>query len=221
MAGRTGLLPLSILLFFSLSCVPDRPPAETRLILCLGDSLTAGPYGDYPAVLQELLSERGLAWRVAQAARPGHNSGEYLDFLSGPERPDLRAEIVILLLGTNDLRSDADFTPTAEFRANLDAILEQISQANAGRKAKPQVFLATVPPIFRIDLPTFSEQSRLRISREINPAIRELAGERGLPLIDFFRLFREQRKLLPGVHPSEPGYRAMAELVLKQLEPYL
>lgn len=221
MAGRAGLLPLSALLICCLACAPGQPPVETRLILSLGDSLTAGPYGDYPAALQELLAASGRSWRVEHAARPGHNSGEYLDFLSGPERPDLRAEIVILLLGTNDLRIDGDHTPTDQFRENLAAILELISRANAERKHQALVFLATLPPIYRIDLPTFSEQSRLRISREINPAISELAGQRGLPLIDFFSFFRERRKLLPGIHPTAEGYRAMAELVLKNLEPYL
>ncbi|NQT84955.1 hypothetical protein HQ563_18215, partial [bacterium] len=45
----------------------------------------------------------------------------------------------------------------------------------------------------------------------INPAIRRIAEENGLPLVDNFSLFTHHPDFLPGIHPSEEGYQALAD----------
>ena len=56
----------------------------------------------------------------------------------------------------------------------------------------------------------FDAGSRARVEAEINPAIRAIAGQRGLILADHHALFAARPDLLPDVHPSEDGYLALA-----------
>jgi lysophospholipase L1-like esterase len=65
----------------------------------------------------------------------------------------------------------------------------------------------------------FDAASRRRVVEEINPAIRRLAQERGLPVVDTYELFVRHPEWLPEIHPNENGYRAMARQWFERLEP--
>lgn len=198
-------------------------PNRARVILCLGDSMTEGDYGGYPAQMRLLAKETGYGVRIVSAARPGNNSREYLAFLRNSDLPrKYNPDIVLLMLGTNDARVDGDRTPVDEFERNMNLIVDRIEGAGDGRRQRlPNLFLATIPPIFLIDLPNFSAESRRRIGGEINPAIRRLAGKRNLHLVDAERLFLENPDLLPGIHPDAAGYRRMALTFFAAIRPFL
>jgi lysophospholipase L1-like esterase len=83
------------------------------------------------------------------------------------------------------------------------------------------VLLATIPPVPVEIAGHFNAASRARVESEINPAIREIAGRRQLALLDNHRLFLARPELLPGVHPSEKGYRALADAWYDALAPLL
>jgi lysophospholipase L1-like esterase len=198
---------------------PHRPP----VILCLGDSMTEGGYGGYPVHLRRLVKTKFPRVRVYAAARPGHNTREYAAFLRNSDvLRKYRPDIVLLMLGTNDARTDGDKSSLNEFRQEMNRIVDMIRAGGVGKYRGPgAIFIATLPPIFSIDLPNFSEESRRRIVGEINPAIRRLARERNLNLVDVERLFRENRDLLPGIHPSAAGFRRMAETFFAAIRPDL
>ena len=60
-----------------------------------------------------------------------------------------------------------------------------------------------------------------RVEAEINPAIRDIARRRGLILADNHALFAGRPDLLPDIHPSEEGYRVLAEAWHRILAPLL
>ena len=96
-----------------------KSPAPYR-ILCMGDSITAGDYGNYTETLQKLFLSEGIEVEVISAAKPGYTSGEYLAFLKNSnlavkEHPDA----VVLMLGTNDVRIDGDHTTVQNHKKNI------------------------------------------------------------------------------------------------------
>lgn len=195
-------------------------PPRGFIILCAGDSITAEAY---PHFLQRLFARDGVRARVLNYGRSGFTSGEYRAFLEknldrlAREHP----EAVLLQLGTNDVRVDGDRTPTADFVANMKAITAAFKGFRT-RSGRPAVLLlATIPPVPRGTPLPFSDESVRRVEEDINPAVRALAAEESLPLVDNHGLFLSRPELLPGVHPSREGYQALAASWYGSLRPRL
>ncbi len=186
-------------------------PPRGVIIFCAGDSLTAKAY---PHFLQRLLNADGITARVVNRGVSGHTSGEYLAWLTDPVREEAilwyRPDIILLQLGTNDVRVDGDHVDTEQFVANMKNIIEHF-RGFISRTADPsRIVLALVPPIPEGTPYPFSPESARRVREEINPAIARLAGEYGLPLVDNYRIFIDRLDMLPGVHPTRDGFRLMA-----------
>lgn len=213
------ILLLGLLLF--------RPPAAKKMpgpwrIVCLGDSLTESEFGSYPKHLRRLLRRQRIPATVISLARPGNTSGEYLEFLrrDGTLRryhPDL----MLLMLGTNDCRCDGDHTATVDFVRHMEEILEILDRVKTRHGQAPMVFLATIPPIPRIDGRVYCPESPQRAAAEINPAIRQLAERHRAIVVDIHAFFEQNSQLLPGVHPSGDGYQKMAGEFLHAIHPRL
>lgn len=188
------------------------------IVLCAGDSLTER---GWPAHLDRALGRAGLSARVYNMGRSGHTSGEYLRFLRS-ERSRFaaaRPDFVLLALGTNDVRIDADATPREAFRANLREIAAELGRLESRFGRPPRLVVATAPPIPAGEPFPFGPDSDRRIREEINPEIKALARELGVPVADQHALFSAAPGLLPAVHPSEEGYRRMGETWLDILAP--
>ena len=219
---KPALRPLILFLLHFLASGCRREPAVPALsglpvILCAGDSITAA---GYPKILKKLLERDGLQVQVINAGVKGDSTAEYIRFLEKSriiERTD--PGWVLLQLGTNDLRIDSHATTTAQFRENLESILERIGRHRNKDGSLPQILLATIPPI-PVEIPWhFNASSRERVEAEINPAIRDIARQKGLVLVDIHALFAGRPELLPEVHPSEKGYQALAEAWQRILAP--
>jgi len=214
-AGRHSLL---LLMPFFISVCASSPRGV--IILCAGDSITAKAY---PHFLQQIFNKEGLKARVLNYGRSGFTSGEYLRFLetNGERLRAERPDIVLIELGTNDVRADADHTPTDAFKDNMKKIIAifRAFQSRAGKM--PQILLATIPPIPSDTPLPFAPESGQRVSEEINPALLSISSEENLPLVDNYALFLNQPDLLPGVHPSRDGYRRLAENWFAALKPFL
>ncbi|MBN1939819.1 MAG: SGNH/GDSL hydrolase family protein [Candidatus Aminicenantes bacterium] len=194
----------------AVSSAACRPEGRGLIILCAGDSLTEG---GYPPFLRRMLQREGVLVRVGNYGRSGAASGEYLSFLMENEDrfKEERPDIVLITLGTNDVRTDHDSTPTEVFRQNLLAIIERFRTFRSRGGRIPRIMLSTIPPVPPDDLPNFNAGSARRVEAEINPAIREIANAAGIPLVDHHTALAARPDLLPGVHPSSEGYRLMAE----------
>lgn len=194
---------------------------EYFVIMCIGDSLTAEAYPDY---LQENLNQAGIRARVINKGIRGNTSGEYLKYLQSSQiLQEIRPHVVLLELGTNDVRTDSDHTEIPQFMVNMNQIIDFIQNSASSQDYPIRILLATIPPIV-IDTRhrlVFDENSRRRVVEEINPAIKKIAKDRGLPLIDIYQLFQQYPEFLPGIHPTLEGYKAMADMWFNQLAPFM
>ena len=219
LASRAALVFALVLPLIGCRGDDGPPPPRPPVILCAGDSITAG---GYPWYLKRRLDEAGYRLQVTNAGEKGNTSGEYLDFLRRSRLLErTNPGWVLLQLGTNDVRSDGDATPVERFRENLEAILDIVTGHRNPDGSSPRLLLATIPPVSVEIAGHFDAASRARVDTEINPTIREIAGRRQIPLVDNHRLFAARPELLSGVHPNEKGYRALGNSWYETLAPFL
>ena len=200
---------------------------STPLILCFGDSLTAGyqtpspmhpdaehtPYG---RVLQERLGNRA---RVEISGICGEVTGEML-LRFRTAVLDRRPQTVIILGGTNDLGWNAD---PAEIMRNLVKMYE------LARAASITPVPVTVPSI-RIDPGQDNPEAACWLAdhihrrQRLNGLIADYAESKGLGYCDLFTATAEPDSLLlaepysnDGLHLTTSGYRLLGRLLYEQL----
>ena len=184
------------------------PAAAERVLVVLGDSLTAG-FGvaadeAYPARLQERLRREGYDYRVINAGVSGDTTA------GGLRRVDwvLRTKpaIVIVALGANDgLRGQ----PVAAMRDNLTRIVERLQAAGA------RVLVAgmRVPPNYGD-----------AYAREFAAVFPTVARRTGVPLAPFLLDGVAAVAALnqaDGIHPNAQGHAVMADRLWPYLLPLL
>jgi lysophospholipase L1-like esterase len=200
---------------------------ETPLIVCFGDSLTAGyqsptpnrpqlretPYG---AFLQERL---GTSATVAVSGRCGELTSEMVARFSRDVLA-LRPASVVILGGTNDLGWQA---APAEILRNLLAMYDMALAEHVHPVA------VTVPSI-RIAGDVGEGEGRswldghIRRRRELNEMIRRVCLDKRLSCVDLFAATQEQGSGLlaepysnDGLHLTTEGYRRLAELLYEEV----
>ena len=186
----------------------EKVARKELVILCLGDSITVG---NYPARLQANLDKAGIPAQVLNAGMGGYTSGHYLRFLKsfGLFRA-IRPDLVLLKLGTNDVRTDFLRTETSQFIENMESIVRLIRE-DLYRESPPLILISTILPVIPQPF-VFTESSAKRVVEEVNPAIREIAARLDLILVDNFSLFeRHPEWLIDGIHPGARGNQAMAD----------
>ena len=147
----------------------DRPQDNRPLIVCFGDSLTAG-YGtdsgqSYPDYLQADLDQLGYNYRVVNQGVSGNTTKDGVERL--PEVLALNPAVVVIEFGGNDgLRG----LPIADTRTNLDTIFQEIKDSGA------KVVLAgiTLPPDYGPDY-----------IRQFNDTYTLLAAKYHVPMLPF------------------------------------
>ncbi len=175
----------------------ESTPDGRRVIVCFGDSLTAG-YGvdaeeSYPSRLQADLDAEGYHYRVVNMGISGETTKD------GLARVDrviaLKPAIAVVEFGGNDgLRG----VPVSSSRANLDAIVGRL------RSAGVQVMLAgiTLPPQFSADY-----------IHQFNETYTVVAKKNDVPLYPF--LLKDVYGVpgsiqQDGVHPTAQGCKQVA-----------
>ena len=203
-------------------------------ILCFGDSNTHGApaddleYARLPAdrrwtgLLQETLGpgveiiEEGLNGRTTDVDyedRPGCNGREYVVPCLQSHHP---LDAVVVMLGTNDLKTCFDRTADTIADA-LAGYLDDITVNVSDRRGRtPAVVL--VSPIWIDDTaPLYAEMTGdsfdsagVARSRELGPAIRRVAQERGATYADAADVARAGDD---GLHLTRDSHGRLAELV--------
>lgn len=200
--ARSLVLALALLL----AAAPAR--ADERVIVALGDSLTAGlgvaAEEAYPALLEHRLRQAGFPYRVVNAGVSGDTSAGGLRRLDWVLRS--RPEIVIVALGANDgLRG----IPIATLRDNLATIVTKLQASGVrvllvGMRLPPNYGGAYADAFAR----TFHDVAR-RTSTAFLPFLLEgVGGDPALNQAD-------------GIHPNAAGQRVVAERIWLSLEPLL
>ena len=205
---RALFLLLALDLAAGWGTVPTRAFAAERVIVALGDSLTAGfgvlPDEAYPALLEARLRREGYAYRVVNAGVSGDTTAAALRRLDWVLRSN--PSIVIVALGANDgLRHQS----VTAMRDNLVTIVRRLRAAGAG------VLLAgmRVPPNYGPEY-----------SRAFAFVFPEVARTSGATLGPFLLdgVAGDARLNQPdGIHPTAEGQRIIADKLWSHLKPLL
>ena len=185
-------------------------PASPPLIVCMGDSITAG-YGVYTedemysAYLQELL---GNAAHVTAYGTPGETLREAAVYRS--PALDADADTVLLQFGTNDA-SPALFRADA-FRAAAEALLDTHIEALG---AEHVVFL--LPPcVYPADGDIASFGMSAEKLDEVRAILTEVCAEKNVAVVDLYAATVDHPEWFPdGVHPNADGNKAIAEAIFE------
>ncbi|WP_432798068.1 SGNH/GDSL hydrolase family protein [Poriferisphaera sp. WC338] len=190
---------------------------EPLVWLFYGDSITHGVAHtrgsrDYVEHFEEMLRHdmgRSLD-AVINTAISGHTTKELVsqfDIRVQRHRPD----IVFLMIGMNDCSADApQHTPLKDFRKNLYDLAERIAGLGA------QLILQTTCPIVRGYAPEREPHYPAYMQ-----AIRDIANEKNLPLIDHTAFWESHDDaywlewMNNAFHPNARGHAVMARKLLQ------
>ncbi|MDJ0991831.1 MAG: arylesterase [Desulfobacterales bacterium] len=181
------------------------PGNEPRgVIVCMGDSLTAGYRVDeneaYPARLSAMLARDGFPYEIINAGVSGETSSGALARLDWVLT--LAPDIVILETGANDGLRGVDPALT---RSNIDAIVTRFQSEGVVVVLAGMEMVRNLGPVFT------------QAFRAIYP---DIAETHGLILMPFFLegVAGNPRLNQPdGIHPTAEGYR----IVTANLYPYV
>lgn len=166
------------------------------------------PSASYPTVLEGLLAAR-YAQQHLTMINGGQGGEAAADSTTLPRFDELiarhRPEVLLLLDGYNDLLGLGPFG--VQESAAAEAMRAMVRD---GRNRNARVFLATVTPNRpdgRRAIPTTRLQS-------FNDRLRGIAGAEGAVLVDLYAALSGDVNTcigIDGLHPTEAGYRKMAE----------
>jgi acyl-CoA thioesterase-1 len=199
----------SLIVSFFLVLVAARLAAADRPVLvCFGDSITAG-YGlqtgqAFPGALQRDLDSRGYHYKVNNQGTSGATTKDAVAELHSILL--LHPEVVIVEFGGNDgLRG----LPLSETRRNLDAVLTDLENAHI------KILLAgiTLPPNYGGDYIHSFEQ-----------VFRDLAAKHHVAFVPM--IYKDLIHIpgtiqADGIHPTTKGSEIIARTLLPALTPLL
>jgi acyl-CoA thioesterase-1 len=204
-----AVVGLLILCSISLAGLAFTAP-QPRIILFLGDSITAGygldPSQAYPALIQEKIDAKRWQFKVVNAGQSGDTSAGGLSRMDWLLRSPV--DVLVLELGGNDgLRG----LPVETTKRNLQAIIDRTRAKYPAAK----IVLAgmMVPPNMGRDY-----------GQKFEAIFRDIAKKNQVALIPFVLEGVggvRDLNLSDGIHPSAKGQEIVAANVWKVLEPIL
>ena len=189
---------------------PTRTAGGERVVLFLGDSLSAGygllPSQSFPALIQRKIEDRGWNFRVVNAGLSGDTTA------SGLRRVDWLlkqpVQVLVLELGANDGLRGVPLRATEE---NLQGIVDKVKKMNpdlkiviAGMRVPPNLG-PEYTERFRSIFPSLAKRNQAALIPFL------LEGVAGVPELN----------LPDGIHPTDEGHRMVADTIWKVLRPLL
>jgi lysophospholipase L1-like esterase len=178
-------------------------------VACVGDSITE--LSTYPTDLQELL---GCNYYVREFGVAGTTAlfntyHPYIDTFRFQASKEFLPDIVVILLGTNDARTD-NYQSIANFTANYKQLVSELQ----GLESKPRVLLVSPPPIFQNELELHNDH----LLEGVIPGIEQVSDELGLTLVDLYTpLAGHPEYFVDGVHPNYDGAAVIASEIFKAI----
>ena len=189
-------------------CAAEAPNIDRPVLVCYGDSITAGhglAYGQaYPDFLEKKLDAEGYRYKIINQGTSGATTKDALAGLPFVLR--LHPAVVIVEFGGNDgLRG----VPVEESRSNLDQVLTALENAHV------KILLAgiTLPPDYGPDY-----------IRSFNQMFRDLAARHHVAFVPmlYVNLVHVPGTIQDdGIHPTAKGSAIIADTLLPVLKPLL
>jgi lysophospholipase L1-like esterase len=204
------LVTLSILAIIIENTADNNSSANLIRVACIGDSITELPY--YPQELQTLLGNNytvgnfgvGGATVLLDTGKP------YIDQVEFVKAKNFLPDIAIIMLGTNDARTD-HYKSIENFVSDY---MELISQIQA-LESNPKIFLVKPPPLFDNEYELKNEN----LLEGIIPRIEQIANDGGLIIIDVYAALENHPEHFwdDGVHPNSEGATVIANTVYEAI----
>ena len=205
---------------------------EKKRVLCYGDSITWGynpvdgfrmnenqrwtgvlacGLGDEYTVIEEGLNGRTTVWDdpLKGTFKNGMN---YLIPCLASHKP---LDLVILLLGTNDLKKRFSL-PITEISRGIDVLVEIILKSESGKDGStPEILLMSPPYVHEIT--GFSDEFRnsYNKSRKLPEHIKKIAAKHRCSYLDTSQWIMASE--LDGVHPDVSEHQKLGAMVLKMV----
>ena len=213
---KTSLIALAMVLFLS---VTDNAQAKSKVtrVVCVGDSITVGArikrkkQKTYPEQLAEILGDKYLVSNCGQsgatllkkADRPYWKQSVY------KKSHEFNADIVVIMLGTNDSKSK-NWKHGGDFIVDYLAFIKTFKEL----KSRPEIFLVLPAPAFSGG---FGINNKV-IEGEIIPSIKKIAKKAKLKIIDINKPLKNKKKFFPdGIHPDKDGAAIIAKTIAKAI----
>lgn len=190
----------------------------TLKVACVGDSITYGAkledriFESYPARLQQFLGADYLVKNFGASGYTLQKDGNfpYWDHPNFQKSSDFQPDIVLIMLGTNDTKP-YNWSGTEAFLSDYRDLIAHYQDL----ESSPQIILMTPATVFPQSFqPSDAYQMQEDVADIIAAAVRKLAREEDLPLIDIHTATASHPEyfFLDGVHPDSAGAREIARL---------
>jgi len=202
-------------------------------LMCFGDSNTWGyapRSGErYPrsvrwtGVLQASLGsefvviEEGLNGRTTVWEDPVEGDKNGKRHLSPCLQSHAPLDLVVLLLGTNDLKKRYS-APLCDIASGAGVLVDIIQASGTGRAgAAPAVLLLAPPPLAATAVTAFGGifEDGVEKSRELGKLYKEAARLRGCPFLDTGAIIKSSD--IDGIHFEEKSHRILGEAVAEEV----
>jgi acyl-CoA thioesterase-1 len=201
------VLTVALVAFYTQTCT--NVPPNVKRVACVGDSITE--ISGYPRDLQTLI---GSNYTVSNFGVTGstvslNSDNPYLNSDAFRSTKRFQPATVIIILGTNDARSD-----NYPYANNFIGDYKQLISKFQSLESKPRIFLALPPPVFNNTLGLSSSN----YTSGILPKIEQVANETGLSLIDIYSpMLGHPEYFGDGVHPNGAGALVIADIMYRQI----
>ncbi len=212
MFGRHLLFAFAATAIISTTCSAD----DTIRVACVGDSITYGAgiekraQNSYPAALQRILGDkydvRNFGVNGATLLRKGDKP--YVKQKAFADAKKFNPNIVVIKLGSNDTKPQ-NWKHVDDYVADYKSLIGEFQALDA----KPKIYVCFPVPAYKGAYGI--ADSRVK---ELQPKIKEVAQDLGLPVIDLYSALTGKPELFPDqIHPNAAGAKLIAERVSKAL----
>lgn len=196
--------------------------AKSTRLACIGNSITqytaqanTDPKDAYPVKLSEMLGAKWYSinegWSGAYMQKVSPQS--YWNSTRLKDVIDYKPDVVTIMLGTNDSRQ-ADWH-SDKFIADYESMIDSLNTLNP----KPKIWLAAPIPSWMINGAwPYNGISNDIIKGQTLPALKQVAKDKGLDIIDANTPFQALARLVPdGVHPIAAGQDSLAHIIYRAI----
>ncbi len=208
--NQIKIISISLLLLLFISC------SNRTKVACVGDSITEG-FGlawqsktSYPVVLDSILGTHYSVLNLGRSATTLRKKGDF-PYWSCKEFSNVfayRPDIIILMLGTNDTKSQNwnEESYAVDYQALVDTFKTIPSN--------PKIIVCLPVPVFQSK---WGINDSTITNWEI-PLIKKLAVKNNLQVIDLYHKMSGQGEyFFDGIHPDEKGAKIMAGIIADEI----